>query len=48
MQNKELLYYLILDTHRPRAQEIEQQIKNGIYTNLKITDDEDAANIYLV
>lgn len=48
MENKELLYYPILDTQRPRAQEIDQQIKDGIYTNLNITDNEEEANIYLV
>jgi hypothetical protein len=48
MQNKELLYYPILDTQKPRAQEIAKKIKDGIYANLKLTDNIDEANAILV
>ncbi|MFA6255715.1 MAG: hypothetical protein WC606_00900 [Candidatus Absconditabacterales bacterium] len=48
MENKEqLLYYPILDTNRPKAQELMHQIESGLFTNL-ITDDEKKANAYLV
>ncbi len=48
MENKELIYYPILDGYRDRAQEIEKQIKDWLYKNLKITDNEQDANVYLV
>jgi len=48
MQNKELLYYPILDMQKPRAQEIAKKIKDGIYANLKLTDNIDEANTILV
>lgn len=47
MENSKLLYYPILDTMRPKAQEIQQQIQSGLYADL-ITDDESKANAYLV
>jgi len=44
---EQLLYYPILDTNKPKAQELKQQIENWLYDNL-ITDDESKANAYLV
>ncbi len=43
----EILYYPILDTNRPRAQALQQQIEGWLYNTL-ITDDESKANAYLV
>ncbi|MFZ2151361.1 MAG: hypothetical protein WAZ12_01265 [Candidatus Absconditicoccaceae bacterium] len=48
MENKELIYYPILDGYREKALEIEKQIKNGLYKNLNITSNEQEANAYLV
>jgi len=42
-----LLYYPILDTNRPKAQALQEQIESWLYDNL-ITDDEEKANAYLV
>ena len=47
MENKELLYYPILDRTRPKAQELQQQIENLLYTDI-FTDDENKATAYLV
>lgn len=48
MENKELIYYPILDGYREKALEIEKQIKNWLYKNLNITSNEQEANAYLV
>lgn len=48
MENKELIYYPVLDTTREKAQEIEQQIKDWLLNNLKITNNIDEANVILV
>lgn len=48
MENKELIYYPVLDTFRERAQEIEKKIKEWLLNNLKITDNIDEANAILV
>lgn len=48
MENKELIYYPVLDTFRDKAQEIEKKIKEWLLTNLKITDNIDEANAILV
>ena len=48
MENTELIYYPILDDVREKVQELKKQIQNGLYSNLRITDNEEEANIYLV
>ncbi len=48
MENKELIYYPVLDTFRERAQEIEKKIKEWLLNNLKITNNIDEANAILV
>jgi len=48
MENKELIYYPVLDSFREKAQEIEKKIKEGLLSNLKITDNIDEANAILV
>ena len=48
MENKELLYYPILDSYREKAQEIEKKIQEGLYKDLNLTDNEEEANAYLV
>jgi len=48
METKELIYYPVLDGFRERAQEIEKQIKEGLLSNLKITDNINEANTILV
>jgi len=48
MENKELIYYPVLDIAREKALEIEQKIKEWLLSNLKITDNIDEANAILV
>lgn len=48
METKELIYYPIMDGYREKAQEIEKGIREWLYKDLNITDDEQSANAYLV
>lgn len=48
MNNIELIYYPVLDTVRPRAQELEKKIQEDLGKTLKITDNIDEANAILV
>jgi hypothetical protein len=48
MENQELIYYPILDLVREKAQEREKKIQEDLGKTLRITDNIDEANAFLV